>query len=196
MYVPLAQVPFPTATIVVRTETANPATMVNTLRGAVARVDVGLPLTAVRVFDEYRVGSLAGARFNALLVSIFAAVALVLTAVGIYGVIAYSVSARTREIGVRMALGALPSAIFRLVVGPTMALVGVSVGVGLFGALVCARLMRSVLYAVDPWDPATFASTAIILTAVAWFACWLPARRAASMNPIEALRDSPGLDSP
>jgi putative ABC transport system permease protein len=188
MYLPIAQIPFPTGTILLRTETSNPAAMANTLRAELAHVDPNLPLTAVRVFDEYRAGSLAGPRFNALVLSIFAAVALLLTAVGIYGVIAYSISQRTGEIGIRMALGAFPSSIFRLVVGQAMALVGVSIGIGLLGALACTRLMSSLLYGVGAWDPATFILIAALLAAVAFLASWLPARRAARLNPIEALR--------
>ena len=140
------------------------------------------------MFDEYRASSLAGPRFNALLLSIFAAVALLRTAVGIYGVIAYSVSQRTGEIGIRMALGALPSSIFRLVVGQAMTLVAISIGIGLVGALAGTRLMRSLLFAVGAWDPATFISIATLIAVVAFLACWLPARRAARVNPIEALR--------
>jgi putative ABC transport system permease protein len=188
MYLPVAQVPYPVATILLRTETSNSATMANTLRAELAHIDPNLPLTAVRVFDEYRAGSLAGPRFNALLLSIFAGVALVLTTVGIYGVIAYSVSQRTGEIGIRMALGALPSSIFRLVVGQAMSLVGISIGLGLLGALACTQLMRGLLFGVGVWDPATFISIATLIAAVAFLACWLPARRAARVNPIEALR--------
>jgi putative ABC transport system permease protein len=188
MYLPIAQIPYPEATILLRTETSNPATMANALRSELAQVDPNLPLTAVRVFDEYRAGSLAGPRFNALLLSIFASAALVLTSVGIYGVIAYSVSQRTGEIGIRMALGALPSSIFRLVVGQGMRLVLISIAIGLLGALACARLMRSLLFGVTAWDPITFVSIATLIAAVAFLACWLPARRAARINPIQALR--------
>ena len=188
MYLPIAQIPFPTGTILLRTETSNPATMADTLCAQLAHVDSNLPLTAVRMFDEYRASSLAGLRFNALLLSIFAAVALLLTAVGIYGVIAYSVSQRTGEIGIRMALGALPSSIFRLVVGQAMTLVAISIGIGFLGALAGTRLMRSLLFAVGAWDPATFISIATLIAVVAFLACWLPARRAARVNPIEALR--------
>jgi putative ABC transport system permease protein len=188
VYLPIAQVPWPVATILLRTETSNPAAMAKTLRSELGRVDPGLPFTDVRVFDEYRAGSLAGARFNALLLSIFGAVALILTSVGIYGVIAYSVSQRTGEIGIRMALGALPSSIFRLVVGQGMTLVLISIGIGLLSALACTRVMSSLLFGVTAWDPITFVSIAILIAAVAFLACWLPARRAARINPIEALR--------
>ncbi len=142
----------------------------------------------MRLFDEYRAASLAGARFNALLLSIFASVALLLTAVGIYGLIAYSVSQRTGEIGIRMALGAQRASIFRLVVGQSMTLVAISLGIGLLGALACTRIMTSLLYAVTAWDPATFIFIAALIALVALLASWLPARRAARLNPTEALR--------
>jgi putative ABC transport system permease protein len=134
------------------------------------------------------VSSLAGSRFNALLLSIFAAVALLLTAVGIYGVIAYSVSQRTGEIGIRMALGALPSSIFRLVVVNAMILVAISIGIGLLGALACTRVMSSLLFGITAWDPITFVSIATLIAAVAFLACWLPARRAMRVDPMQALR--------
>jgi putative ABC transport system permease protein len=188
VYLPIAQVPWPVATILLRTETSNPAAMAKTLRSELDRVDPGLPFTDVRVFDEYRAGSLAGARFNALLLSIFGAVALILTSVGIYGVIAYSVSQRTGEIGIRMALGALPSSIFRLVVGQGMTLVLISIAIGLLGALACTRVMSSLLFGVTAWDPITFVSIATLIATVAFFACWLPARRAARVDPVQALR--------
>ena len=188
VYLPIAQVPWPVATILLRTEGSNPAMMANTLRAELAHVDPSLPITEVRLFDEYRAGLLAGARFNALLLSIFGAVALILTSVGIYGVIAYSVSQRTGEIGIRMALGALPSSIFRLVVGGGMTLVLISIGIGLLGALACTRVMSSLLFGVTAWDPITFVSITALIAAVAFLACWLPARRAARINPIEALR--------
>jgi putative ABC transport system permease protein len=188
VYLPIAQVPWPVATILVRTETSNPATMAKMLRSELDRVDPSLPITDVRVFDEYRAGSLAGARFTALLLSIFGAVALILTSVGIYGVIAYSVSQRTNEIGIRIALGAAQSNIFRLVVGQAMLLVAISIAIGLLGAFTATRFLSSLLYGVGAWDPITFVSIATLIAAVAVLACWLPARRAARINPIEALR--------
>jgi putative ABC transport system permease protein len=188
MYLPIAQIPYPSSTVLLRTETSNPATMASTLRAELAHIDPNLPLTAVRVFDEYRAGSLAGARFNALLLSIFAAVALLLTAVGIYGVIAYSVSQRIGEIGIRMALGALPSSIFRLVVVHAMTLVAISIGIGLLGALACTRVMSSLLFGITAWDPITFVSIVTLIAAVAFLACWLPARRVMRVDPIQALR--------
>ena len=188
VYLPIAQVPWPVATIVLRTETSNPLTMAKTLRAELNHLDPGLPLTDVRLFDEYRARSLAGARFSALLLSIFGALALILTAVGIYGVIAYSVSQRTYEIGIRMALGALPSFVLRLVVSQSMTLVLIGIGIGALGAFACTRFITSLLFGVTASDPLTFISTGTLVATVAFLACWLPARRAARVNPIEALR--------
>jgi putative ABC transport system permease protein len=151
-------------------------------------MDSSIPLTSVRVFDEYVSRSLARPRFNALLLSIFAATALLLTAIGIYGVLAYSVSQRTNEIGIRMALGAAQSAIFRLVVGQAMTLVGISLALGLVGAFGATRLLSSLLFGVRAWDPVTFIAIVALVGVVAFLAAWLPARRAAHVDPIVALR--------
>jgi putative ABC transport system permease protein len=188
IYVPIAQVPYPTATILVRTERVTPDSVADAVRKALSRIDPQIPLNAVQVFDEYRAGSLAGARFNVLLLSIFAVVALALTAVGIYGVIAYSVAGRTREIGVRLALGARPSAIVATFLGQMMRLVAVSIGIGVVAAVGCVRLMRGLLFGIGAWDPLTFVATVALLVAVALLASVIPARRAASFDPVTALR--------
>ncbi len=188
MYLPAAQVPFGFTTLVVRAAVADPASLAPAVRAALAETDRSVPLTNVRVFEEYLSRSLARPRFNALLLSVFAGVALVLTAVGVYGVMAYSVAQRTGEIGVRMALGAQQGSIFRLVVGEGMTLVAISIGLGLAGALALTRLLSSLLYGVGAWDPLTFGVISLLIVLVAFLACWLPARRAARVNPIEALR--------
>jgi ABC-type antimicrobial peptide transport system permease subunit len=132
--------------------------------------------------------TLARPRFNALLLSIFAGTALVLTAIGIYGVMAYSVAQRTNEIGVRIALGAAQSNIFRLVIGQAMSLVAISIIIGLAGAFAATRLLTSLLFGVGAWDLGTFGGIVILLSVVAFFAAWLPARRASRVDPIVALR--------
>jgi putative ABC transport system permease protein len=188
MYLPRTQIPFDIVSLVVRTRVSDPATLTSAIRNELAAMDSSIPLTSVRVFDEYISRSLARPRFNALLLSIFAGTALLLTAIGIYGVMAYSVSQRTNEIGIRMALGAAQSAIFRLVVGQAMMLVGVSLALGLIGAFGATHLLSSLLYGVRAWDPLTFVAIVALLSIVAFLAAWLPARRAARVDPVVALR--------
>lgn len=188
MYVPQTQIPFSVMSLVVRTSVSDPAALTSALRKELAAMDRSIPLTSIRVFDEYVSRSLARPRFNALLLSIFAGVALLLTAIGIYGVMAYSVAQRTNEIGIRIALGAAQSSIFRLVVGQAMTLVGISVAIGIAGAFAATRLLSSLLFGVSVWDPLTFGSIVVLIAVVAFLAAWLPARRAARVNPIIALR--------
>jgi predicted permease len=188
MYLPQTQMPFNIMSLVVRTKVADPASLTSALRREIAAMDASIPLTSVRVFDEYVSRSLARPRFNALLLSIFAGVALVLTAIGIYGVMAYSVAQRTSEIGIRIALGAAQSSIFKLVVGQAMMLVGISIVIGIVGAFMATRLLSSLLFGVSTWDPLTFGAIVVLIAVVAFLAAWLPARRAANVNPIVALR--------
>ena len=136
MYVPATQIPVNLVYIVARTGLSNSAAITTAVRDQLASVDRDIPLTHVRVFVEYMSRTLAKPRFNALLLSIFAGTALLLTAIGIYGVLAYSVSQRTNEIGIRIALGAAQSNIFRLIVGQAMLLVAISMAIGLFGAFI------------------------------------------------------------
>jgi putative ABC transport system permease protein len=158
------------------------------MRAELAAIDPAIPLNSVHVFDEYLGRSLARPRFNALLLSIFAGSALLLTAIGIYGVLAYSVAQRTNEIGIRIALGAGQSKIFRLVIGQAMTIVAISVAVGLVGAFAATRLLSSLLFGVGAWDPITFSAIVILIALIALLAAWLPARRAANVDPIVALR--------
>ena len=188
MYLPQTQIPFNIMSLVVRTSVSNPAALTSAIRKELAAMDATIPLTSVRVFDEYISRSLARPRFNALLLSIFAGTALILTAIGIYGVMAYSVAQRTNEIGIRIALGAEQSSIFRLVVGQAMALVGISVVIGLAGAFTATRLLNSLLFGVGASDPVTFVAIVLLVSVVAFLASWLPARRAARVDPIVALR--------
>ena len=188
MYLPRTQIPIGFSSLVIRTSVSNPTGITNSVRKELSALDATIPLTSVRVFDEYISRSLARARFNTLLLSIFAATALVLTAIGIYGVLAYSVAQRTSEIGIRIALGAGKSSIFRLIVGQAMALVGISLVVGLAGAFAATRLLNSLLFGVGASDPGTFAGIVVLLSAVAFIAAWVPARRATRVNPIIALR--------
>ncbi|HST31778.1 MAG TPA: ABC transporter permease [Chthoniobacterales bacterium] len=188
MYLPRTQIPTHTMSIVIRTSVSDPAAVTSAIRRELAAIDPAIPLTSVRVFDEYISRSLAQPRFNAFLLSIFAGSALLLTAIGIYGVMAYSVAQRTNEIGIRMALGAAQSNIFKLVIGQAMSLVAISIVIGLAGAFAASRLLSSLLFGVSAWDPITFSAIVILISLVAFFAAWLPARRAANVNPIVALR--------
>jgi putative ABC transport system permease protein len=188
VYLPTTQIPMDSVSIVARTNLTNPAAITTAVRSELAAVDRNIPLFDVRVFEDYLARALARPRFNAMLLSIFAGTALVLTAIGIYGVLAYSVSQRTNEIGIRMALGAAQSSIFRLVVGQAMTLVAVSIVLGLMGAFGATRLIGSLLYGVGAWDPATFVVIVFLISIVAFLAAWLPARRAAQVDPVVALR--------
>src|SRR3954469_3977664 len=188
MYVPHTQIPFQFMSIVIRTKVSDPNAITNSLRKELAAMDATIPLTNVKVFDEYISKSLARPRFNTLLLSIFAGTALVLTAIGIYGVLAYSVAQRTSEIGIRIALGAGKSSIFRLIVGQAMTLVGISLVIGLAGAFAATRLLNSLLFGVGASDPGTFAGIVLLVSVVAFIAAWLPARRATRVDPIIALR--------
>ena len=158
------------------------------VREAVAGVDAAVPIYQVRTFDSYLSATLAQPRFNGLLLGVFAGVALLLTAIGLYGVMAFSVSQRTQEIGVRMALGAERLDVLRLVLAQGMKLALLGVAIGLIAALGLTRLMRRLLFGVSVTDPLTFVAIAMLLVFVALLACWIPARRATTVDPMIALR--------
>jgi len=187
LYYPMATRVAALMDVVVRTEGA-PEAILPSLRQKVHELDAELALANVRTMDDWIANNAAQPRLNAILLGVFAAVALVIAAIGIYGVLAYSVNQRTREIGLRMALGAHPGGVLRLIVveGMTVGLIGI--GVGLLGGLALGRAVASLVYGVAVRDPATFAGVAIALTIVALAACVIPARRAARVDPMVALR--------
>jgi putative ABC transport system permease protein len=188
MYLPHFQAATPRyLTLVVRAD-SNPLKLAAAVEGEVWAIDKNLPVSEVRSMEEVIAASIAQQRFNVLLLGIFASVALILAAVGIYGVMSYSVTQRTQEIGIRMALGAQTSDVLKMVVGQVMKLVAVGVGAGLIGAFLLTRLLSSLLYKVSATDPATFAVIALVLMSVALLACYLPARRATKVDPMVALR--------
>ena len=174
-------------TFAVRTQ-ADPAAMTQAVKGAIWKVDGQLPITRVQSMDEVAAASFDARRFNMLLLTLFAALALVLAAVGVYGVMSYAVTQRTHEIGIRMALGAQVGNVMRLVMKGGLAIAMVGVVIGLAGAFALTRLMRTLLFAVEPTDKATFAGVSICLLLIALAACYLPARRATKVDPLHALR--------
>jgi len=166
----------------------NPANFAAALYSEVKALNKNLPAPNAQTMNERLSDVVAEPRFQTLLLGLFGLVALALVSAGIYGVISYSVAQRTHEIGVRMALGAGQREVLRLVIGQGMKLVSVGVTIGLAGALALTRLMKTLLFGVSAYDPLTFGSIALLLALVALLACWIPARRAARVNPIVALR--------
>ena len=173
--------------LVVKTD-VDPASMAATVRKAVWEIDKDQPVSNIRTMDEILASSIARQRFSMLLLAIFAAVALVLAAVGIYGVMSYSVAQRTHEIGIRMALGAQTSAVLKLAVGYGMKLVIIGIVVGLIAAFALTRVMATLLFGITATDPTTFTLISLLLVLVAAIASYIPARRATKVDPIVALR--------
>jgi putative ABC transport system permease protein len=167
---------------------SDPRQLVNAITEQLRQASGGFPVTEVRTMDELLSSSLARQSFNMMLLTIFGGIALVLAAIGIYGLMAYSVAQRTQEMGIRMALGADRAAIRRLVVLHGMKLTGAGVLLGVAAAFGLTRLMASLLFGVKTWDPAVFVTVPVILTAVALLAVWLPATRASRLDPMQALR--------
>jgi putative ABC transport system permease protein len=186
-YFPFAQNPSSDMTVVLKA-TGDPNQLIAAVRQQVKTIDPDQPIYSIRTMDEIRAESVAPERLNLTLLSIFAGIALVLAIVGIYGVMSYSVTQRTHEIGIRMAIGAQPRDVFRMVIGQGMMLALIGVGIGLAGAFGLTRLMTTMLFGVEPTDPATFAAIAVLLTGVALVACYVPGRRATKVDPVVSLR--------
>jgi predicted permease len=166
----------------------DPRALLAAMRNEVQALDKTLPVTDAKTMTEHLGLALLPARVAGLTLGVFGGLALLLAAVGLYGLISYSVARRTRELGIRMALGARGGDVLRLVIGQGMRLTLVGVAVGLLGAFGVTRLLASMLYGVTPHDPTTYAVVALLLTGVALVACYLPARRATKVDPLIALR--------
>jgi putative ABC transport system permease protein len=168
--------------------TGEPLALLPSVRAALRAIDPEQPIARIRTLEQAFAETVAPRRFLMVLLSVFAVAACALAAIGIYGVMAYVVARRTREIGVRIALGAPPRRVRRMVIGQAMAQAGVGLGLGLIGALLLGGVIRGQLFGVVPSDPATFIATAVVLGVVALLATWLPARRAAAVPPTAAMR--------
>jgi predicted permease len=186
-YTPHKQSPAGTLYAIVRTS-IDPRGTAASVAGVAREMDPNVPIYDVKIMAERLSESLARRRFAMLALGVFALVAMVLAAVGIYGVMSYSVTQRTREIGIRMALGAQTKGVVTLIVGQGMLMASVGVAIGLAGALAATRVMASLLFGVTATDPVTFVGIGLLLAAVAFFACYFPARRATKVDPMVALR--------
>ncbi|MFZ0636982.1 MAG: ABC transporter permease [Candidatus Acidiferrales bacterium] len=186
-FYPVAQLELPFSFLIVRTD-EDAGGLVNGIREAVRSVDPNQPISDAKTMDQRIAMSLGPRRSAVVLLGVFAIMAVMLSAIGLFGLVRYSVVQRTQEIGVRMALGATPADVLRMILGEGLRLALVGVGVGLIAALALTRVLRTLLYGVSAADPATYATVAILLVGVALAASWLPAMRATHVDPIEALR--------
>jgi len=189
LYLPYAQREgFANLSIAVRT-TGDPIRYVSAIRNAIHSVDKDEPMARVQTLDDLVSDSMGQRRLSMVLLGTFSGIALLLASVGIYGVMSYSVAQRTREMGIRMALGAKQRDVLRLVLRQGMTLVLIGVGIGVLAALALTRVIANQLYAVRPTDPTTFTAVAVLLAGIALVATLLPAWRATRVDPVVALRD-------
>jgi putative ABC transport system permease protein len=188
-YWPHPELVYTNMTLVVRARGAgNAEHLAAPAREVIRSLDAEQPVADVRTMEGWLARSLSRSRFSALLLAVFAGVAALLAGIGIYGVMSYSVAKRTHEVGIRLALGARGRDVLKLVVGQGMKLASIGLALGLAVAVAMTRLMEKLLFGVSPTDPLTFIVVALMITIVALLACWLPARRAARVDPMIALR--------
>jgi putative ABC transport system permease protein len=189
MYLPFDQVPIREGALVLR-GSADAGTMARLVKDEVLALDPDQPLAGAQPLVEVRVESLAAPRLTATLLGVFAGLALVITAAGLAGLMAFSVSQRTQEIGVRMALGAARSEVLQMILRQGLRLVGIGLVIGAVGAFALSRLMAGLLFGIRPNDAATFVVTGAVLLVIATLACLVPARRAATIDPMVVLRST------
>jgi putative ABC transport system permease protein len=187
MYQPILQAPSRGMTFILRTA-VEPTSVAEPARKTIASIDRTLPLSNVKTMERIVYESVGQLRFYLYLLGLFAMIAMILTAVGVYGVMNYSVKQRTQEIGIRMALGAQPGEVRALILKQGLALSSAGLGIGLVACLILTRLMSSLLYGVSATDPVTFVAFALFLGCVALSACYIPARKATKVDPMIALR--------
>ncbi|HSE97058.1 MAG TPA: FtsX-like permease family protein, partial [Blastocatellia bacterium] len=188
IYLPLGQAPARTMFLAIRTTSSDPKSLIAAVRGQVAGLDKDLAVSRISTMEEMVSGSVAQPRFVFLLLSLFAGLALALAAVGIYGVMSYSVTQRTHEIGIRVALGARSADVLRLVVGQGLVLTVAGIAIGLGASVGLTRVMESLLYGVSATDIWTYVVISVMLSGVAAMASYVPARRAMKVDPMRALR--------
>ena len=187
VYMPIPELTYPFMTLVLRTGD-DPLQLAPTVRKALREIDPDQPVSDVRTLEKVMSETVARPRFNTLLLGLFAGLATLLAAVGIFGVMSYAVTLRTREIGLRMALGARPGEVLRLILKQGLLLTAIGIAIGLAGAFAMTRVLSGLLYGVGSTDPSTFAVIVLLLTLVSLLACYLPARRATRVDPLTALR--------
>jgi putative ABC transport system permease protein len=190
MYVPIKQDVFGSIWVVMRGKAGDAASLGSVARNVLREVDATLPAFSMSPLSEVVTGSVAQKRFSMLLLALFAAVALFLAGVGLYGVVAYGVSQRTREVGLRMAIGAQPSDVLRMIVGGGMKVAAIGVVIGIAASMALARFIESMLFEVAPFDITSYLVTATTLLVVAALACYVPARRAMRVDPTVALQST------
>jgi putative ABC transport system permease protein len=189
LYIPFAQRPVTDLTLAVRSS-GDPTRLIGPIRAAVRALDPDQPVSSVATMSDIVAASVQQPRDRTTLIAVFAVVALVLAAIGVYGVMAYGVNERTREIGVRVALGASAGDVLRLVIRGALGMTSIGVLLGLAGGFAASRLLGSLLFGVQSTDVPTFIVSSVVILAVAALASWLPARRASRVDPSVALRDA------
>jgi putative ABC transport system permease protein len=187
VYLPYAQNPSRIMRLVIRS-TGDPGALTSGMRQAVESIDPTQPISEIHTMDELVAAAISQRRLNMFLLVLFAAIATILAAIGIYGVMAYAVTQRSHEIGIRMALGAEPFDVLKMVVSDGMKLAGIGLLIGIVGASILTRYLASELYGIKASDPVTYVGVALGLTAVTAAACYFPARRATKVDPLSALR--------